>query len=354
MRRIAVPFVLAALAACDVPTRAPQWDVEWNVPSSSTKISIASLLPGTISITPDSSAFLVTVPSISITEPIGADCPTCTPVVTPKPAFTMSASAGSSLPSELLSATLGQDTIVISASHDLSFDPLRPSAAPGSATGYAVVVLRNGSTIIGRDSVNGATTPFSAGTTITRRVALSGTVSASNPITLDVTIYSPAGDPVAVDPSSSVTLSASAPNFQVASASVAVSTRQVSATSTSFDLTGMSSDVMNRVRNGALELAIDNPIAVSGTLDVSLTTPTTTIVKSISIAAGTPATHVSTSTSVAFTQSELRSLFGQVVGVQVSGPVTAPTGSVTLTPKQVIGVTTRLDVVLNTSTTGGN
>ena len=354
MRRFAAPLVLVALAACDVPTSVPKWDTEWNIPSTSTWISIASLLPGSVSITPDSSAFLVSVPGISASRMVGADCPTCGTAVMPKPAFTMTVSGTSSVPSEVLTATLGNDTLVVTSTNNLSFDPLRPSAAAGSAKGWFAVVVSNGTAIVGRDSVNGATTSFAPGTALTRRIPLGGSVSSSSPITLTVTINSPQGDPVSIDPNGTISLNASAPNFQLTSADVSLATKQVNASSTSLDLTGMSADVVNRVQSGALILTIDNPVAVSGTLNVSLTTAGTSIVKPISVAAGNGTTGLSTSTRVSFTQAELRSLLGQTVDVQVAGPVTAANGRVTLTPRQVIGVTTRLDVILNTSTTGSN
>src|SRR5690242_7694376 len=182
MRRLAT-LLLVTLAACDLPTRAPQWAVEWNVPSSSTRISIASLLPPTVSVTPDTSAFQFSVPTISVTQSVGTACPSCVGVI-PKPEFTMTMSASTTLPSEVLAATITNDTLQFSVTSNLSFDPLRPSAAAGSTKGWFLLVVRNGTTIIGRDSVNGATTAMAPGTTQVRRIALNGVVSGSSSITL--------------------------------------------------------------------------------------------------------------------------------------------------------------------------
>jgi len=354
MRRLAT-LLLGTLAACDVPTRAPQWDVEWNVPSSSTRISIASLLPPSVTVNSDTSAFQFNIPTLSVTEDVATACPACGTGVLPKPAFTMSMTASTSLPSEVLSATIANDTLQFTVVNNLSYDPLNPSAAPGAAKGWSVIVVRNGTTILGRDSVNGATTALPSGGTVVRRIALAGTVSSSSPITFDGTIYSPAGDPVTFDPSQTVSVTAATPTISVSSASIALSNTPVAATATSFDLTGMSSDVIDRIQSGALILTITNPVAVGGTLNVNLTTPGATLVRSVSVSPGGGAgMGVGTSSRVSFTRDELRSLFGQTVGVQVAGSMTAPSGSVTLTPRQVIDVTTRLDVILNTSTTGGN
>src|SRR5438477_3190326 len=84
---------LAVLSACSIPTDAPKYDTEWNVPGKSTTISVNSLLPSGVSPTNDNSAFQVTVsPATStITRTLGQDCAACAALngqTVPKPAFT--------------------------------------------------------------------------------------------------------------------------------------------------------------------------------------------------------------------------------------------------------------------------
>jgi hypothetical protein len=343
MRRSTPILVLFTLAACDLPSRAPQWDVEWNVPAATSRMSVASLLPSTIATVADSSAFVVSVAPLSVVRQLGSDCAQCTGVVAPKPEFTMSSWGSTTLPAELLSATLDKDTLAISIASTLSFDPLRPSASASAPRGWMKLVVSNGSFVVGVDSVNGSTLAIPAGATVLRRIPLVGSVSASSPIRIDATLYSPAGDPVAANPSETVTLSAAAPNMRVSSVQVSVVGRNVSANPMEQDLRDITSDVTDRVQYGSLIFSIDNPVSVQGTLAVRLTAPGVTIDKTMAVAPG------ATVRTVEFTRDELRSLFGKTVTVSVSGPVSSTGTSVQLTPKQVIAVTTRLDIVLNTS-----
>ena len=342
MRRIPILLTLATLCACDIPTKAPQWDVEWNVPSTTTRIPISSLLPPQVAVSTDSSAFVVDIAPVVVTENLGTDCPACGTMVAPKPEFTLTENGGSWLPTDLLSATLQNASLQVAVESNLNFDPLRPSADPAAARGWAVLEIRNGSTLLGRDSVNGSTVALPPGGTLARNIPLQGDVDASSPIMVYLTLYSPAGDPVSADPSSSITMTASAPDLEIASPSIAVNGKQVSANTDDIDLSNVGASLSDRVLSGALVLAIDNPIAVAGTLTARLTGPGVLIQKSIDVAPG------ATTQKIAFTQAEMQSLFGKAISVEVFGPVSASGASVVLAPTQVIVVTTRLDVVLTT------
>ena len=343
MRRSIPILLIVSLAACDVPTRAPQWDVEWNVPAATSRMSVSSLLPSNIGTVADSSAFVISLAPVSVVRSLGSDCAQCTGVMAPKPEFTLSEWMQTTLPADLVSASVDNNTLSVSISSNLTFDPLRPSASTSAPRGWMKLVVSNGSNIVGVDSVNGATVALPSGGTLVRNIVLSGPVSASSPVRVDATLYSPAGDPVAADPSRTVTVSAVAPNLRVANVVVSVVGRTVSATPMEQDLRDITSDVTDRVQRGSLLFTIDNPVAVQGTLAVQFTALGVTIDKSISVAPG------STQRSVDFTKDELRSLFGKKVLVSVSGPVSATGQNVALSPKQVIAVTTRLDIVLNTS-----
>ena len=135
-------------AACDlpIPTSAPSYDTEWNIPGKSTTISVNTLLPGGVTATSDNSAFQIAVsPSTStFTRHLGQDCPACglaNGVTVPKPAFSGGGSENFALPATMSSATLVKDTLRVAVRNGFNFDPIRPSA---SARGYVVIRVTSG------------------------------------------------------------------------------------------------------------------------------------------------------------------------------------------------------------------
>lgn len=339
-RLLAAASALLVLAACEYPTSAPQLDTRWIVPAPGTTISVASLLPSGVAIKPDSSAFTVSVSGITVTRSLSQDCAQCASAngtTVPKPAFTATASSSTSLPSQIASATLASGSLQFTLQNNYNFDPIRPAAG---VYGYAVLTVTNNGVLIGKDSVNGATTAMAPGSTLSRTVPLSGTVTGSAPVVVTVTINSPAGDPVTMDASRTIVLTATPTNVSVASVSLNVSNQTIS-TNTTLDLSGIDSSITKHVTSGSLLLHIVNPFAVTGTLTVSfIPQGGTPITKSLALATGT------TDRTIAFTQAELQQLLGSNVTIAFSGPVSG-TAPVTVTPKQAVVVTTKLDLSLH-------
>lgn len=339
-RLLASTSALLVLAACEYPTSAPQLDTRWIVPAPGTTISVASLLPSGVAIKPDSSAFTVAVAAVSVTRSLGQDCAQCAAAngtTVPKPAFTAVASSSTSLPSQIASATLSGGTLQFSLVNNYNFDPLRPAAG---VFGYAVITVMNNGVLIGKDSVNGATTAMPAGITIGRTIPLTGTVTGSAPVTVTVTLNSPAGDPITMDASRTIMVLAVPTNISVSTASLNVSNQTIS-TNTTLDLSGIDSSITRHVTSGALLLHVVNPFAVTGTLTVSfIPQGGTPITKSLTLAPGT------TDRTIAFTQAELQQLLGTNVTIAFSGPVSA-SGPVSVTPKQAVTVTSKLDLSLH-------
>src|SRR5205807_9346828 len=88
----------------------------------------------------------------------------------------------------MLGATV-TDAIV----NDLPFVASRVRAVGDANQGYLIILIHSGSLVLGRDSWNGATTAFPAGTTLTRPITLTtGTVTGA--IAVDLTVNSPQGD----------------------------------------------------------------------------------------------------------------------------------------------------------------
>jgi hypothetical protein len=335
--------LLLASTACGYPTEIPQVDQRWIVPPQVRTISVASLLPATIGIAPDSGAFTVSLAPATVTRPLSADCASCAAAngtTVPKPAFVATASAATPLPADIVSASLVAGSVQLDIRNGYNFDPLRPSA---TARGYAIVTITNGALTIARDSIDGAAVALPAGGALSRTLALTpGALSGASPLTVTIQLNSPAGDPVQMDASRSISATLTPGVVRVSSAQVSVVAREVTSSST-LDLRDIDATISDHVTGGALLFDIVNPFAVTGTITVKLTAGAVApITRTIALAVGrsTP--------SVTLTGDELRSLSGRIVTLQVSGPVSQTAGAITVTPKQVVEITSRLDLTLHT------
>jgi len=331
---------LALFAACAVPTELPTYDTVWNVPVKSTTISVNSFLPaGEVTATPDNSAFQVTVSpsSTGITRSLGQDCSACVVAngfTVPKPPFSGGGTASLGLPSNVSTVTLVRDTLTVSITNGFNFDPIRPSAG---ARGYFTITVTSGANVVGRDSVDGSTTALAANSTLVRRIPLAGTVSGSGGLQVTSQLNSPLGDPVTIDVSRQISLSASVGTVYVSSAQVSLANQNVSSPPTEMDLSGIDSTIVRRANGASLLLAVDNPFNATGTLKVDLVGGST-ITKSIVLTGG------SSTPSVDFTGDEIRALLGQKVSVTFSGAVNG--ANVTIQPGQSLSVTSRLQLSL--------
>lgn len=334
--------VLSALAACEFPTAVPQVDQTWMVPPQTTTIALANLLPAGVRILADSSAFALDVAPVSTSRALSADCSACAAAngtTVAKPAFVATVTATAALPAGFAAATLASGTLQLAVTNNYTFDPIRPSA---TARGYVVTTVANGATIIGRDSVDGATTALPPGATLTRSIALSGAISSASPVTVTITINSPAGDPVTMDASRTIAVTATPANLVVPTASVSVVNRPISASATA-DLRNIDSTITNHVTGGSLLLGVVNPFAVGGTITVLVSAPNVaTITKTAQLAPGT------TTDTLSLSQGELMPLFGHVVTMSFSGPVSGTNGAVAVAPRQAVVVTTHFVVTLHT------
>ena len=334
---------LAAATACGLPTEVPQVDQRWIVPPRTTTIGVANLLPATVRVLPDSSAFALDVSAASVTRALSADCAPC--VATngtrvPKPTFVVNTAVSTPLPSGVVSASLASGSLQLSLANGYNFDPLRPSA---TARGFAVITVANGTTMLGRDSVDGNVVALPAGGALQRTIALTpAQLSGDAPVTVTVWLDSPAGDSVQMDASRAITATVAPVNLRIPTVQSDVIAHPVSAT-TSLDLQDADATIASHITGGSLLFDIDNPFAVGGTFGVQFSgTGFATIARSITIAPG----HGTQ--SVALSQDELRSLVGHLVVIRVAGPVTETSGPVTLSPRQVVLITSRLDFTLHT------
>lgn len=355
MRRRLALGALVLMVACDVPSAAPKWDMTWNVPSQSSTLSVNTFLPSGVTANSGNTAFLVNVDSVTNTQSLGADCSPCGLVNglhVPKPQFTGVGSGSASLPSSVTSATLANDTLTVKVTNGFNFDPIRPTAAAAGDTGWVVTVVQSGSTIIGKDSINGQTTAIGKnGGALTRKIPLSGIVNSAG-VTVTVTIESPATDPanvgdyVTIDTTQKISFTATVGTLQITSATVSLGTPGAPTvvtpgSPTTVDLSGISNSIAKSVNSGFFILTITNPLGVAGNLTANFAGGPAQVSKSLTLSSAATSTD-----TLSFSHADLTNLLGYSQNLTFSGSVSG--ASVTITPGQTLGVSTRLQIDVST------
>ncbi len=335
-------LVLASLASCEYPTSAPIVDQQWVLPAENTTIDVSQLLPAGVS--DNGSTFAIAVNPFSTSESLGSLCPACQVVnglVAPKPAFTGSFTDSTTLPGDVLSATLTSGSVQLALHNGLSFDPIRPG--PGS-TGTLTVTITDSASgrQLGQLALDGTTDSLPPGSTTDDTLTLApGTVGST--VVATVYIDSPAGSPTTIDTSEQFTVTVSPSALLVSAASVNVASRSVTLSPTSFDVSGVDQTVINHVDSGGFTVDVTNPfgVAVTGTLQVS-GNGFPPISKSFQVSADSAST-----TSVIFSGAELQEFLGKSnVTVSGSGVASAPL-AVTIMPGQQMTLDTKLDLSLS-------
>jgi hypothetical protein len=361
-RRAALLGLALSALACDVESfisdAKPILEQTWNLPSSSTTISVAKIVPNNVGIyvtpgsnPPDTSAFLLTINNTVFNRRVGDDCPSCqalngTNAV--KPAFILAAGNSSTLGTDVLSGALLDSAVVdYSIVNNLSFDPIRVRALSDPNQGYMIILVHSGSLVLGRDSLNGATTAFPAGSTLARSIRLaSGTIV--NSITVDLTINSPQGDHLEfINANGTVNSTAAYSNVRTGNVRVNVSNKTVNNQPATVDLKGLDKAITNHVVSASFEMGFDNPWPVSGNLNVNFDyAPPLTVAKTVPLPAGvTPA--VTQVERVSLTGDEMKNLFEHEVILNMNGLVNSPT-PITVTPRQSVVITNRMSLKIRT------
>jgi hypothetical protein len=352
-------MLLVGVSACEVPTKLPTWDQTWLIPGDSTRVAVSELLPKSGELTVSTSggqpvfALSVAAPA-AISRSLGQVCAACAAVngtTVPKPAFTITDSTGVSLPTDLVAATVVNGGFTYTITNNFSFDPIRPNAA-GAPYGYFVIRVKNGNTLVALDSVDGAALGIGKnGATFQRSLPLavgagSLAITSASPLEIYVTLDSPQGDPTTINTNQSFSVAIQPAPIALSQAQVNVTNQSINAAQTSVDLSSVSDQALiNRVQGGAVHLVIASPFGVQGTLTATFSAPgAQPIVKTIPLT-----TAAQQSPDITLTAAELRSLLGQTASLSVSGSVSSPSGSVTLTPTQVLRVTSTFEIILSTT-----
>jgi hypothetical protein len=356
-------FALALFAACAIPTDSPNWDMTWDLPvpdKGSLNVGVGSFLPnGVTTVGTPATQFAA---AVSATPPInrtlGANCPSCPSGTAPKPSFTaplatttIALTAGTALQSGTL--TTGSQ-LVIAITNNFTFDPIKP---PGGTPGTITFTLDNGGFTIGNPLlISGTSAAIPAGQTTSFTMPLTGPISTASPLTVKMTMDSPAGavgQPVAMSPTQTFN-AVITPTLRLSNVAVTIAAQPISSTPTPIDMAGIQS-VRNRIADttsieGQMYLTVNNPFTVGGAMTVTFAAdqgqpPFTPITKSVPLAAAkgtTPSVAVDT---VPLTGQELRQIVGSKITTTFGG--TTGSGSLTATPTQKVTMTSRMQLTLS-------
>lgn len=365
MRRPEVGILALAMlaSACAVPTESPNWDMTWNLPvpdKGKLNVGVSSFLPaGVTTIGNPATAFRAAVGSPApFNRPLGTDCPSCTNGATqPKPAFTSAppaSTAAFTAGTNLTSATLSTGSqVVFTINNGYNFDPIRPQAGSATTnTGTLTLTVNNGASTLGILTLSGTQTALPAGTITTFTLPLSGTINGSQPLSVTMTMTSPAGSSVTISTAGVFSLS-SAPTINTSSATVSILAQPITAVPDTVDMSNIDSAIVNRVKDttgteGTMFLTISNPFTVGGAMKVNFSTAPgepafTTISKNVTLTAAANGTTPNVSTvAVDLTGQELRAILGHKLLIGFGGNTGA--GSLTAAPAQKVSVTSRLQL----------
>jgi hypothetical protein len=358
VRRALLLGLPLTVAACDIVSFVndpkPIFEQTWVVTADTAMVSVASLLPpGQIQILPDSSAFQVTINGVNFSRRVGDDCASCQSqhgFTTTKPSFVVVTGAAAALPTDVVSAALLGGQFTVQVTNNLSFDPLRvkvnaPASTDPSQQGRMVIVVRSGSLVVGRDSINGVTTAFAPGAILSRPITLQ-TGNIGGALNVDLTLTSPASDNnVFINANGTLNAAVSVPDLRVGQVRLNVVNRTLSSIAGDSLSMDVDSAITKHVQRADLEMTITNPFNVTGNVDVQFGyAPGQSVAKTFAFPTGADQLR-----TVTLQGTELDLLVGKKVGLSVSGAVSSA-APIDVTPKQVITIANRLRLVVLTGT----
>lgn len=329
-------------AACAIPTEAPQWDTQWTVPADSAQIQVTELLPPTVGVTPDGTAFLITVPPVAFSQTLGDMCSACPPAaVAPKPAFQATFFDVTNLPADVAGVTTRTASAAVTLTNEFSFDPIRPG---GSETGEIRLEVRDGSEtgpIVAQASVDGATDSIPPGSTYMIVLDMDGETFGESLMAV-VFLDSPSGSTVLLTSTDEFRVDVSVGEVTVDEAVVALVDQIVDIDPVTFDAEDIPEEIIDRLEGGALVLEVDNPFAVVADLGLEISGPGfASIQKDLAVSMG------ANEERVALSAEELRSFLGQPsVSLTGSGAASAPSGTTPVRADQVVRFTALIQLTV--------
>ena len=345
MRRSIVLLAALVVGGCEIPTEAPRWEQQWQVPvpADSLRVGVAELLPGSMRVSDDGEAFIAPLTGVTGRFALAAMCGACAGVsgATPvKPEFSDTVSIVTPLPEDLVSAGLeGRSALDVGVSHSFDFDPLRPGSGPGAERGWMVIRVTSDGNVVAEDSISGEDTAFPAGTVIRPDLGIEA-VQAAGDVSVELSLHSPQGDGATLSAADELVLTLSPTEVRITEATVAMSDLAVGPETRTVSLP-VESQVVERVQSGALIADLENPFGVTGDLDIQFGLPSGDIRRTVTFEADEARERV------AFTREELQRILGEEqVELGVQGSVSAPDGAVTIRPEQELGLDLQFEVIL--------
>lgn len=332
LRRVRLPALLLAIAACGSPTEAGPAQ-RWSLAGTTATAPSSVFVSDGVGIDSSGTAFTVLAHHSNqvddITLRLFDFCDACAAADQqriPKPAFTAGQGLRHWLPVNSAVITGGRGEPVIK--NYLAFDPLRP--APGVVGAVTAVFFdRVSGDTLGSRTVRGDTHSLPPGSVLNLWVPLRGGVVRE--LGASVTLTSPAGDSVTMDQGQSLEVLASVWDLRAAMIDVAVPVRLVTATG-AMDLTGAVQELgAKQIDSAHVRVRIESPFTMTAAATVTFRTGTTTITR-----AGGLASPGAEEKTVRLSGAEARSLLGQFTTFSVEGYVTAP--SLILKPGEPVPV----------------
>jgi len=342
--RFALGVLFATLAAygCDIPTDIPIIESRWIVPAEETRFGVDELLPGEVSISPDSTTFIVDFDSVAFASSLADLCTLCAAAhgfTVPKPPFSGTVESSVDFPSEVYQVTVVSGQVVLEVENLLGFDPIRPSADSIGTITLRVTDTADGD-VLAELVLSGATTAFPSGTTLSRNLALAAS-EVNGGLLASVILDSPLGDPVTVDTTAMLDIVATPSNVRVSDVSIDVSGEAVTFDPVDLDV-DVGDDLIQDITGGAFILNVTNPFGVAADFDLTIDGPTmpAPIVRNDSISTDPESTVIMT-----FTAEELQSFLGEP-GVVLTGgaTVSATAGIVSVSPGEELILDADFDV----------
>jgi hypothetical protein len=330
----------AVMAGCEVPTTTPRFHTSFLLPGETAHVSIGELLPEGVSLSADGQAFLVDLDPLIISQTLGEMCEECEMLngqFVPKPAFEADLDSETGLPTEIATAELSGGVISLRIDNDLNFDPLRPA---DNVFGSVTITVSSAGRVLSEEVISGTDHALPAGGALTRELVLAaGRIE--DPLSIVARVSSPRGDAVQMDSEDSLRIAGVPNNVRISEASVNLGERAFTVDSVELDLSDVGDDMKDRTLGGAVIVEIDNPLGVTGRLDLRI--PGVGIEKSVGIS---PGVH-----RIEFSAAEMRSILGRTNVMELSGLVDAREG-VRIRPADSIGIKTRIEIELEVGGSG--
>ena len=266
---------LLMLTACEIP-KAPQWDVEVLIPYSSDTVTVADLLPSTITLdTVGGTPVFQTQPMADSVEfRLGQMCSQCLALngqTVQVPAFQYTDSLDVPFPPSLVTIDVTSALLEIRVTNGLAFDPLKPDPDPADA-GYIALVQRDlvSGTTIDSVVISGGSETLAPGETRVVRFSITDK-QISEGVRVVVHVVAPQdGQTVTIDTTQATKVAVSLGNIQVGGVAVVVDSVTLDEQAQSRVNQTVRDVVARTAQGGQFELLLQHDLDLAGDFRASI------------------------------------------------------------------------------------